>query len=174
MTHVGENRSMSTEIINEINIGGLQSFEKYSRLNPTEIHLPDNNVVSAKYKNYKYRFIIMGLLISLSFTNETNVTFITCNGLNDSKKVLIIGKIYNTFGISNNSQIKNWSKIKKESSCVNTIFTKSNIHTALIALLLDLPQQNCTTFKIFLLHFLTKKLIWLTLQALKISSNIKF
>ena len=45
MTHVGENRSMSTEIINEINIGGLQSFEKYSRLNPTEIHLPDNNVV---------------------------------------------------------------------------------------------------------------------------------
>lgn len=124
-----------------------------------EIHLFDNNVVStlSKYKNYKYRFIIMGLLYSLPFINETNITFNSCNGLNDSKKALINGKIYNRFGISNISQMKNWSKNKKESSCVNTIFTDSNIHTAQMALLLDLPQQTCTTFKIFLLHFFFDK-----------------
>lgn len=99
----------------------------------------------------------MGLLYSLPFINETNITFNSFNGLNDSKKALINGKIYNRFGISNISQTKNWSKNKKESSCVNTIFTDSNIHTAQMALLLDLPQQTCTTFKIFLLHFFFNK-----------------
>ena len=99
----------------------------------------------------------MGLLYSLPFINETNITFNSFNGLNDSKKALINGKIYNRFGISNISQTKNWSKNKKESSCVNTIFTDSNIHTAQMALLLDLPQQTCTKFKIFLLHFFFDK-----------------
>ena len=101
-----------------------------------EIHLFDNNVVStlSKYKNYKYRFIIMGRLYSLPFINETDITFNSCNGLNDSKKALINGKIYNRFGISNISQMKNWSKNKKESSCV--------IHTSQMDLLFYLPQQT--------------------------------
>ena len=86
---------MSTEIINEMNIGGLPNFEKYSSLNPTEIHVSDSNIISTltKFKNYKYRFIITGLLFSLSFINDTNVVFITCNKLNDSRKALINIKI---------------------------------------------------------------------------------
>ena len=33
-SHVIKKRHMSNEIINEINIGGLQNFEKYSSFNP--------------------------------------------------------------------------------------------------------------------------------------------
>ena len=104
---------MSTEIIDEITIGGLQNFKKYSSLNPMEIHLSDNNIISTltKYKKYKYRFIITGLLFSSSFINDTHVFFITCNELNDSRKASINRKIYNTLGIINISQIKNWDKI---------------------------------------------------------------
>ena len=121
--HIGEKRSMSTEIINEININGLQNFEKYSSLNPIEIHVSDNDIISTltKYKNYKYCFIITGLLFSWSVINDINVVFITCNGLKDSRKALINGKIYNALEINNISQIKNWDKIKKVLRWVNTI-----------------------------------------------------
>ena len=106
--HIGEKRSMSTEIINEININGLQNFENYSSLNPIEIHVSDNDIISTltKYKNYKYCFIITGLLFSWSVINDINVVFITCNGFKDSRKALINGKIYNALEIINISQIK--------------------------------------------------------------------
>lgn len=99
--------------INEINIDGLQNFEKYSSLNPIQIHISDNNVISTltKYENYKYWFIITGLLFNLSFINDANVGFITCNGLDHSRKALINRKINNTLGIINRSQIKHWDKI---------------------------------------------------------------
>lgn len=79
---------MSYEITDVIHISGLRSFKKYDSLNPTEIQVSDNNVTSTlgKYKKYKYRFIITGLLFGSSFTNETNVFFFTCNRLSDAKK----------------------------------------------------------------------------------------
>lgn len=78
---------MSYEITDVIQISGLQNFEKYDSLNLIEIQVSHNNITSTlgKYKKYKYRFIITGLLFGSSFTNETNVTFFTCSRLNDAK-----------------------------------------------------------------------------------------
>ena len=116
---------MSGEITHEINIGGLQNLEKYNSLNPTEIHISDNNIVSASTKYRIYIYCFTGLLLSLPFTNDTNMVFITCNGLNDSRKELINKKIYTTLGVINISQTKNWGKIKKKSRWVNANFTDS-------------------------------------------------
>ena len=44
-----------------------------------------------KFKKFKYRFLIENLLFSSSFTNYTNVLFITCSELNDAKVSLING-----------------------------------------------------------------------------------
>ena len=78
---------MSYEITDVIQISSLQNFEKYDSLNLIEIQVSDNNITSTlgKYKKYKNRFIITGLLFGSSFTNETNVTFFTCSRLNDAK-----------------------------------------------------------------------------------------
>ena len=41
--------------------------------------------------------------------------FITTNGLNDAKDILINGKIFKGIGVIYISEIENWDKIKKES-----------------------------------------------------------
>ena len=60
------------------------------------------------------------LLFSASITNNTNITFISCNGLNDANESLINGKLYKTIGFINSDQIHNWKIIKGKSIYVNT------------------------------------------------------
>ena len=85
---------MSTEIISEITFGGLQNFEKYSSLNPIQIHVSDS-----KIKIKIINIVLLSLGFYSSFINDTNVVFITCNGLNDSRKALVNRKSYNTLRI---------------------------------------------------------------------------
>ena len=69
-----------------------------------------------KFKKIKYRFLTENLSCSSSFTNDTNVLFITCNGLNDAKKYLINGKEHKILGVIRLFQIENWSKVKGNSN----------------------------------------------------------
>ena len=65
---------MSNFIIDEVKIGGLQSFDKYDKLNPVEVSIRDSevNAFLSKYsKNYKYRFIINNLLFNTTLGKET-------------------------------------------------------------------------------------------------------
>ena len=65
---------MSNVIIDEVKIGGLQSFDKYDKLNPVEVSIRDSevNAFLSKYsKNYKYRFIINNLLVNTTLGKET-------------------------------------------------------------------------------------------------------
>ena len=65
---------MSNVIIDEVKIGGLQSFDKYDKLNPVEVSIRDSevNAFLSKYsKNYKYRFIINNLLFNTTLGKET-------------------------------------------------------------------------------------------------------
>ena len=116
---------MSGEIIHEINIGGLQNLQKYKSLNPTDLHISDNIIHYFSFNKIQKLYRYAGLLLSLSFTNDTNVVFITCNRLNDSRKALINKKIYNALGVINISQTKNCVKIKKKSRWVHACFTNS-------------------------------------------------
>ena len=57
LNKIGEKRKMSYVIIGEVEIGGLQSFDKYDKLNPVEVSIIDSevNTFLSKYsKNYKY------------------------------------------------------------------------------------------------------------------------
>ena len=71
---VGVKRKMTSKIINEIKIGGMQSFEKYDKLNPVEVSVKDSevNTFLSRFKRYKYRLIINNLLLSSSLTKDTN------------------------------------------------------------------------------------------------------
>ena len=60
---------------------------------------------------------------------NTNVTFITCNGLSDAREALINSKLYKTLGVVYLSRIKNWDLVKGESRQSQAFFVDSAYHT---------------------------------------------
>ena len=69
--------------------------------------------------------INISLLISSSVVQDTNVIFLICNGLNDSRDSLINRELYKSLGVININEIKGWTKIKGESKRINIIFNDS-------------------------------------------------
>ena len=59
---------------------------------------------------------------------DTNVIFLISNGLNDARDFLINGKLYKSIGVTNISEIKDWTKLKGESRWIN-IFNNSEDST---------------------------------------------
>ena len=129
---VGNKRPMPHEIIDQVKIGVLQNFETYDKLTPIDISIRDSEVNSflARYRRYKYRFVIDNLLFSSTLTNNTNVIFVSCNGLNETKKLLINGKVFKTFDVINLAKIEHWDKVKGKSKWTNAVFTDSDNPTA--------------------------------------------
>ena len=116
------------KIIDEIKIEGFQNFEQYMKINPINIQIIDPEIqmkLMFYSKKYKYRFIANSLLSSSSVKKDTKIIFITTNGLNDIKDILINGKIFQGIGVIYISEIEKWDKIKKESHWTNVILTGS-------------------------------------------------
>ena len=116
------------QIKDEFLIAGLQNFEQYSKINSISVWIIDLNLENKLLfysKKYKYRFIANSLLFSSAIKEDTNAIFITTNGLNDAKDILINGKIFQGIGIIYISEIENWDKIKNKSHWTNVILTDS-------------------------------------------------
>ena len=80
------------QIKEEFIIEALQNFEQYNKINPISVWIIDpdiDNKLLVYLKNYKHRFIANSLLFSSSIKEDTKVIFITTNGLNDAKDILI-------------------------------------------------------------------------------------
>ena len=65
------------------------------------------------------------MLFSLSLTNDTNVIFVTCNGLNEAKNALVNGKLFKSIDVIDLNEIEHWEKVKGKSKWVNATFTDS-------------------------------------------------
>ena len=76
-------------------------------------------------KKYKYCFIANSLLFSFAIKEDTNTIFITTNGLNYAKDILINGKLFQGIGAIYISEIENQDKIQNESQWTNVILTDS-------------------------------------------------
>ena len=86
-------------------------------INPLNIQIIDPEIqmkLMFYLKKYKYRFIATSLLSSSSIKKDTKTIFITANGLNNAKEILINRKIFQGIGVIYISEIENWDKIKKE------------------------------------------------------------
>ena len=63
----------------EVTIEGLQSFDKYEKLNPLDIKITDSEIYKKllfkENKRIKYRFIPNSILLSLSVQEETELIF---------------------------------------------------------------------------------------------------
>ena len=129
---VGNKRPMPHKIIDQVKIGGLQNFDTYDKLNPVDIGIRDRKVNSflARYRRYKYRSVIDNLSFSSALTNNTNVIFVSCNGLTEAKESLINGKLFKTLGVINLAEVEHWDKVKGKSKWTNAVFTDSEDPTA--------------------------------------------
>ena len=106
---------LNMKIIDEIKIEGFQNFEQYMKINPIDIRITDPEIQTKLLyysKRFKYKFIANSLLFSSSIKEDTKVIFITTNGLNDAKEILINGKIFQGIGVIYISEIENWDKIR--------------------------------------------------------------
>ena len=104
---IGIKRKMSYTIIDEVKIGGIQSFDRFDKLNPVEVRITISEVSTflSRFTRNKYRFIVNNLLFSSSLKKDASVIFVCCNGLNEAKEALINRKFEKTLGIFNISQI---------------------------------------------------------------------
>ena len=83
---------LNHEIIDQILIEGFQKFAQFNKINPADIRITDPEIRSRLYfysKKYKYRFIINSLLFSSAVQGNIKTIFITTNGLNDAKQILV-------------------------------------------------------------------------------------
>ena len=135
---VSNKRRMPCEIIDQIKIGRLQNFGMYDKINPVDISIRDSEVNSflARFRQYKYRIVIYNLLCCSAPTNNTNVIFVSCNGLNEAKELLINGKQFKTLGVINLVEIEHRDKVKRKSKWTNAshfafAFTTTNLHDIL-------------------------------------------
>ena len=123
---------MPHKIIDQVKIEGLQNFDTYEKLNPVDISIRDSKVNSflARYRRYKYWFVIDNLLFSSALINNTNIIFVSCNGLNEVKELLINSKLFETLGVIKPSEIDHWDKVKGKSKWKNAVFTDFEDSTA--------------------------------------------
>ena len=123
----GQKRKMR-EVIDTLLIKALQSYDKYTILNPLEIDIRSNYLTDKinEYKGFVYEVCIKNILFSSAIKNETQNIFLSCHNLNSAKKALINGKIYSLLGIINLSEIENWSKIRGNSIYVSVKFDVIN------------------------------------------------
>ena len=121
-------KEMQMQIIDEFKIEGFQNFQQYLKINPINIQITDPEIQNKLlfYANrYKYRFIVNSLLFSSSIQKVTNVIFIRTNGLNNTKEILINGKLFQGIRVIYTSEIEGWKNIFKISDLTNSVLTYS-------------------------------------------------
>ena len=154
---VGEKRRM-LEVIDTIQILGLQ-IEAQNFLNPITISLNSYNVIEQLTKYSK--FVLETFLFSSNFENQTDVIFLACDWLSNTKEALINSKIDSFRHNVYLSEIENWELAKGETKRSQAIFTDSEYQTKLSHLAFVFITENITdliTFTITLLDGNRKKI----------------
>ena len=120
LTRIGQKRKM-VEVIDTIIVKALQSYDKYSTLNPLDINLSSNylNKIIHDYKGFVFEIRLINVLFSANIQNETQNIFLACQNLTSAKKALINNKIYYLLRIINLNEIKQWNEMKGKSLYVN-------------------------------------------------------
>ena len=123
---IGEKIPMTLELIDTIRILGIQDKD-HDSLNPINISVSSDTVIQelTKYRKYRYRIVLESLLFSLNIENETDVNFVSCDGLANVKEALINSKLGRVLGVCYLNEWKNWELIKGQSKRSQAIFTDS-------------------------------------------------
>ena len=113
---IGQKRSLGMEIVDTIQILGVQD-KNINFLNPIIVSMRSDDITQeiTKYKKYRYRFILESLVFSSNFENNTDVIFVSCEGLNDAKEAIINLNLQAAIGVCYLNEIKSWEQVKGQS-----------------------------------------------------------
>ena len=123
---IGSKRQMGLEVKDTIRILGFQNAE-YNFLNPIKVSIDSDDVIQllTKYKRYRYRFVLESILFSSNIQNDTDVIFVSCDGLNNAKEALINSKLKKVIGVCYLNELKHWRLIKGQSKRSQAVFDDS-------------------------------------------------
>ena len=87
LTRLDQKKKMS-EVAETFLVKVLQSYDRYTVLNPLQINLSSNylNQKIIDFKGFVYEVLLKNILFSESISNDTQNVFITCCNLNSAKK----------------------------------------------------------------------------------------
>ena len=68
-------------------------------------------------------------LFSSNFTNEKDIIFLCCDGLNSAKEALINSELKKVLGVTYLSEVPNWSLAKGQTKRSQAIFVDSEFQT---------------------------------------------
>ena len=115
------------EIVDAIQILDVQD-KNVNALNPITVLIRSDDVIQelTKYKKYRYRFILESIVFSSNFENNTDVIFVSCEGLNDAKEAPINSKLQTVLGVCYLNKIKSWELVSLKDRR-QFLSTRSNI-----------------------------------------------
>ena len=114
--YIGEyilEKKENKKIVDSLKIKGLQTFDNHGEiLNLIDINIDTTAFWSfmQKYtqnKEYVYRFILEEAVFSSSVMNDKNKILVTCNGLNDAKKLFLDSDEMKALSIIYLNEVKN-------------------------------------------------------------------
>lgn len=114
--YIGEyilEKKENKKIVDSLKIKGLQTFDNHGEiLNPIDINIDTTTFWSfmQKYtqnKEYVHRFILEEAVFSSSVMNDKNKILVTCNGLNDAKKLFLDSDEMKELSIIYLNEVKN-------------------------------------------------------------------
>ena len=123
---IEQKRAFNREIIETIKISGVQNSD-YNFLNPIYISIKSDHIKQklTNFRKYRYRFVLESILLISNIENETEVIFVTCDGLNNVNTALINSNLRDTLGVCYLHEIKDWDIIKGQSKRSQAKFTDS-------------------------------------------------
>ena len=115
-------------LVDSIKIIGFENFQSYDKLNPINITIENNKLISyLANKKYYYKFTLDSVLLSAAFNNENDVIHVSCTGLSDVKYSMINQKLLKTLGQINIAEIPNYTTAKDQKRWVNCNLTDSKL-----------------------------------------------
>ena len=115
-------------LVDSIKIIGFANFQSYDKLNPINITIENNKLISyLANKKYYYKFTLDSVLLSSAFNNENDVFHVSCTGLSDVKYSMINQKLLKTLGQINIAEIPNYTTAKDQKRWVNCNLTDSKL-----------------------------------------------
>ena len=123
---IGQKRPLTLEIIDTIRILGVQN-QNVNFINPITVSISSDTVIQqlTKYKKHRYRFVLESLLFTSCFESDTEVIFVSSEGLSNVKEAHINSKLHNVLGVCYLSELKDWAEIKGQSKRSQAIFVNS-------------------------------------------------
>ena len=123
---IGQKRPMTLEVIDTIRVLGVQD-QNLNFINPLTISIRSDNIIQelTKFKKYRYRFVLERLLFSSNFENNTDLIFVSSEGLNNAKDALINSKLQNVLGVCYLHELKSWEEVRGQPKRSQAIFVNS-------------------------------------------------